>query len=129
MLSVCESNFCSPVHNDYFKTLTIFFNSLKDLGRSQSLIADDVKARLKSYCNVRHKNLMREGKARFLDVVKELTSRVSGPELTKLLNQLELTAEDKKSCVDVLLATKMISVGIYRGKCLFFCYLFCKFKA
>lgn len=24
---------------------------------------------------------------------------------------------------------KMISVGIYRGKCLFFCYLFCKFKA
>lgn len=112
LLSVCESNFCSPVHNDYFKTLTIFFNSLKDLGRSQSLIADDVKARLKSYCNVRHKNLMREGKARFLDVAKELTSRVSGPELTKLLNQLELTAEDKKSCVDVLLATKMISVGI-----------------
>lgn len=111
LLSVCESVVCPAEHRDYFKTLTVFFNSLKDLGRSQSLITDDVRARLGSYCSKRHKHLMQKGRVRFLNQVKEMTSHVSGPEVAKLLNQLELPVENS-NCVDVLLASKMIAVGI-----------------
>lgn len=99
---------------DKYWTLTVYFNSLKDLGKCSTLVEDDVKDFLK-------RMVYRTGRAydaRVITNADELTSRVSTTELNETLDKLEKLTyskeniENKKYASNILLATNMISVGI-----------------
>lgn len=97
---------------DKLWTLTVYFNSLKDLGKASTLVDDDVKDFI-----IRTANRMFT-KRRLIVNSDELTSRVSTTELNETLDKLEKieyskeNIAEKKYASNVLLATNMISVGI-----------------
>ena len=99
---------------DRYWTLTVYFNSLKDLGKCHTLVEDDVKDFIK-------RMVFRTGTAkdaRLIIRADELTSRVSTTELNETLDKLEKVTysaenmENKRYPSNILLATNMISVGI-----------------
>lgn len=97
---------------DKLWTLTVYFNSLKDLGKASTLVDDDVKDFI-----VRTANRMFTTR-RLIISADELTSRVSTTELNETLDKLEKieyskgNEATKRYASNVLLATNMISVGI-----------------
>lgn len=97
---------------DKLWTLTVYFNSLKDLGKASTLVDDDVKDFI-----IRTANRMFTTR-RLIVNADELTSRVSTTELNETLDKLEKVEYSKENMVakryasNVLLATNMISVGI-----------------
>lgn len=97
---------------DKLWTLTVYFNSLKDLGKASSLVDDDVKDFI-----IRTANRMFT-KRRTIANTDELTSRVSTTELNETLDKLERieysqnNIDNKCYASNILLATNMISVGI-----------------
>ncbi|GIG67095.1 helicase-related protein [Phytomonospora endophytica] len=93
---------------DAFWTLVMYHNSLRELGRSGTLVVDDVNGRLE----VRADRLgipLRTVKA---GRVLELTSRRGAEELPKDLRALRVKVEDPLDAVDVVLSSNMLSVGI-----------------
>lgn len=97
---------------DKLWTLTVYFNSLRDLGKASTLVDDDVKDFI-----IRTANRMFTSR-RLIVNSDELTSRVSTTELNETLDKLEKIEYSKENIADkryasnVLLATNMISVGI-----------------
>lgn len=97
---------------DKLWTLTVYFNSLKDLGKASTLVDDDVKDFI-----IRSANRM-FARRRLVVNADELTSRVSTTELNETLDKLERVEyskeniDNKKYASNILLATNMISVGI-----------------
>lgn len=97
---------------DKLWTLTVYFNSLKDLGKASTLVDDDVKDFI-----IRIANRMFT-KRRLIVGSDELTSRVTTTELNETLDKLEkleysrANIKAKRYASNVLLATNMISVGI-----------------
>ena len=97
---------------DKIWTLTVYFNSLKDLGKASTLVDDDVKDFI-----VRTANRMFTSR-RLIVGADELTSRVTTTELNETLDKLEKleysreNINDSRYASNVLLATNMISVGI-----------------
>lgn len=97
---------------DKFWTLTVYFNSLRDLGKASTLVDDDVKDFI-----IRTANRMFTSR-RLIVNSDELTSRVSTTELSETLDKLEKVEyskeniEAKRYASNILLATNMISVGI-----------------
>lgn len=97
---------------DKFWTLTVYFNSLKDLGKASTLVEDDVKDFI-----IRTANRLFTGR-RLIISADELTSRVTTTELNETLDKLkkiEYSGEneaEKRYASNILLATNMISVGI-----------------
>ncbi len=97
---------------DKLWTLTVYFNSLKDLGKASTLVDDDVKDFI-----IRTANRMFASR-RLIANSDELTSRVSTTELNETLDKLEKieyskeNIDAKRYASNVLLATNMISVGI-----------------
>ena len=93
-------------------TLTAYFNSLKDLGKTSTLVEDDVKDFI-----IRTANRMFASR-RLIISADELTSRVTTTELNETLDKLEKVEyskkniDDKRYASNILLATNMISVGI-----------------
>lgn len=99
---------------DKFWTLTVYFNSLKDLGKCSTLVDDDVKDFIKRTAY----RLGNAKDARMIARADELTSRVNTTQLNETLDKLEKLCyskenlENKRYPSNVLLATNMISVGI-----------------
>jgi hypothetical protein len=97
---------------DKFWTLTVYFNSLKDLGKASTLVDDDVKDFI-----VRTANRLFYAR-RLIIGADELTSRVTTTELNETLDKLEKLVysadniKNRRYASSVLLATNMISVGI-----------------
>lgn len=97
---------------DKLWTLTVYFNSLKDLGKANTLVDDDVKDFI-----IRTANRMFTSR-RLIVGADELTSRVTTTELNETLDKLEKleysheNISAKQYASNVLLATNMISVGI-----------------
>jgi len=100
------------VIKDKLWTLTVYFNSLKDLGKASTLVDDDVKDFI-----IRTANRMFSSR-RLIVGADELTSRVTTTELNETLDKLEKLEYShenisvKRYASNVLLATNMISVGI-----------------
>ena len=97
---------------DKYWTLTVYFNSLKDLGKASTLVGDDIKDFIIRISN----RLLKE--RRLITTSDELTSRVGTTELNETLDKLEKTEYSKENwengryASNILLATNMISVGI-----------------
>lgn len=111
---------------DPWMTVVGYFNSLRELGGMKRLAEDDVQTRC---YRVQMSSVARPGLAqRSVRIVDELTSRVSGKDIPKKLDQLEVpfkavydkSAEHWKTPwvkgetrpMDVVLATNMLSVGV-----------------
>jgi hypothetical protein len=112
------------VGNNYYRLLTVYFNSLKELGGFSSMINDDIPKRL-GFLYAQFVKLIKLGtfdvseNKELLDSVNEknqiyreldateLTGRISGEVLSKSLKKLE--GEESS---DILVSTNMISVGI-----------------
>lgn len=98
---------------DCYWTLTVYFNSLRELGKCSTIVQNDVRDNIRRMANRAMfyrgiRNVLRSD---------ELTSRVSTTELNQTLHKLEKihysSDPDKKTYPsNVLLATNMISVGI-----------------
>ena len=90
-------------------TLLGYFNSLKELGGSVSLmqvIAPETMARLARY---------RDEEGRQIDTQIEITSRIGAERIGETLALLE-RRHDAEGAIDVALATNMISVGVDVGR-------------
>ena len=106
---------CPDDEKDQFYTLAIYFNSLRELGKASSVVADDVKDFIK---RITFRQIVNRHSSRNIGSPYELTSRVSTSELNDTLDKLEHDTyskeniEKKKYPVNVLLASNMISVGV-----------------
>lgn len=95
---------------DPWMTTVGYFNALRELGGMRRMLDDDVSNRLR--------RTDRRGLAtRYVNEVKELTSRISSSEIPATLDQLGVRFTGAKPDkgrypVDVVLATNMISVGV-----------------
>ncbi len=95
----------SEDEHDYYWTLVVYFNSLRELGRALVLMQDDVPVSIGQFAG-------RRGEiSRKIEAPAELTSRVGSYEIRDMLNQLNKHAGDPEA-VDLLLASNMISVGM-----------------
>ncbi len=91
---------------DAYWTMLGYFNSLRVLGGARLQVADDVQDRMRVIAE-------NPDSARLLsdDRLVEMTSRIPSSDIPRNLDRM---AEDVSSqdCVDVVLATNMISVGV-----------------
>ncbi|MFC8489428.1 helicase-related protein [Streptomyces sp. NPDC057235] len=93
---------------DAYWTLVMYHNSLRELGRTGTLVVDDVNGRLEPRSERFGFPLrpVRAGK------VLELTSRRGAEELPNDLRALRIKVDDSPEAVDVVLSSNMLSVGI-----------------
>lgn len=93
---------------DPFWTLVMYHNSLRELGRTGSLVVDDVNGRLETRAERLGLPLRRVRAGRVL----ELTSRRGPEELPNDLRELRVSADKSDEAIDVVLSSNMLSVGI-----------------
>lgn len=95
---------------DAYWTLVVYHNSLRELGRTVTILRDDVPSNL-----VRREKT--EGSARELgsDGVHELNGNVDSAELISLLERLKKGPNDPE-VIDALATTNIMSVGIDVGR-------------
>jgi len=106
LLQAAASPGATPQERDYYWTLVIYFNSLRELGRSLVLMQDDVPVSVAQLAS------RRAEEPRALKAPAEMTSRVKGSdEIRDMLDRLKIDASDPEA-VDQLLASNMISVGM-----------------
>lgn len=97
---------------DMLWTLTVYFNSLFDLGHCKSMVEDDIVDEVGRMVK------RTGGKRRSIGEVKELTSRVTTVELNRILDNLEHVTYSKENreadryATSMLVSSNMISVGI-----------------
>lgn len=106
LLAAADSVALTPEERDAYWTLILYHNSLRELGRTVTILRDDVRD-----------NLQREhdrGLTERIVVpggVFELTSNVDSHELVEVLERLNVTAGDD-GAIDAIAATNILSVGI-----------------
>ncbi|UFS57593.1 helicase-related protein [Subtercola endophyticus] len=93
---------------DSYWTLVMYHNSLRELGRTGSLLLDDINGRLETRSERLGIELRRVRAASVL----ELTSRRGPEELPNDLRQLGVSADASANATDVVLSSNMLSVGI-----------------
>jgi len=94
---------------DPWWTLAVFFNSLRELGTSLSLLQSDIP----DYLKVLGIRLgLRPQALRRLWNVLELTSRLRNDEIPKAIDLLELPVDGSRRAVDICLASSIVEVGI-----------------
>lgn len=93
---------------DAYWTAVMYHNSLRELGRTGTLVVDDVNARLEP----RAERLEHELRTVRAGRVLELTSRRGPEELPNDLRELRRSADESDQAVDIVLSSNMLSVGI-----------------
>jgi len=92
---------------DSYKTLVIYHNSLKELGRTMTLCADDIPDRIK----VLQEDPSRQREIEVINGVRELSSKPSAQELIVTREAMNYDSTNS-NFIDVLATSVMISVGI-----------------
>ena len=105
---VLASDSAGSTSKDSYWTLVMYHNSLRELGRTGTLVVDDVNGRLEP----RSERLdipLRQVRA---ERILELTSRRGPDELPNDLRELGRSIDDSPEAIDVVLSSNMLSVGI-----------------
>lgn len=89
---------------DSYRTLIIYHNSLRELGKTMTLAADDIPARVGVIT-------ADQAKARRLEAVEELTSNVPAERLPEILEAMAIPSGQPGS-LDLVACTNMLSVGV-----------------
>ncbi len=101
-------------------TLTGYFNSIRELGATQTQIVDDIQSRYK-YLRAnkfRQKYSSFTGNDRYERIV-ELTSRMPNEEISEVIQEklkIPFSKEGENEVYDFVLASNMISVGVDVGR-------------
>ncbi len=102
----------APEQRDPWWTLLVFYNSIRELGGARTLFDSDIRSRLKFMFN-------REGfdhdKRRNLQIVEELTSRLSQAGIVQMMDRLSEPYQSRrggKEVLDACLASSIIEVGV-----------------
>ncbi len=98
----------NQVSRDAYWTAVLYHNSLRELGRTGTLVNDDVNGRLEPRAE-RLGLVMRKVRP---DRVLELTSRRGPEELPRDLRELAVKIDESPQAVDIVLSSNMLSVGI-----------------
>ncbi|WP_340033948.1 helicase-related protein [Paenibacillus sp. FSL H3-0302] len=93
---------------DPWWTLLIFFNSLRELGTTVSLLQSDIPNHLKV---IKNRENLDFKELRHLNKIKELTSRLSSDEVASAINELKIQ-KGGGTVTDVCLASNIIEVGV-----------------
>lgn len=93
---------------DPWWTLLAFFNSLRELGTSLSLVQSDIPDYL---WVLKNRYGLDYSQLRHIRTTKELTGRLSHDQIPRAIEELERTAS-QRSCLDICLASSIIEVGI-----------------
>ncbi|MGI5411258.1 helicase-related protein [Streptomyces chartreusis] len=93
---------------DPWWTLMAFFNSLRELGNSLSLLQADIPDYLKT---INNRTDADRTAVRYLNRVEEMTSRLRQDQIPEAMEKLALRAQTGKA-IDVCLASSLIEVGI-----------------
>ncbi|WP_214326314.1 helicase-related protein [Nonomuraea sediminis] len=96
------------VPKDAYWTLVMYHNSLRELGRTGTLVVDDVRARLEP----RAERLGLPSRMVRAERVLELTSRRGAEQLPSDLRALRVRVDESSEAIDVVLSSNMLSVGI-----------------
>lgn len=106
MLDAPRSTHLGGSAKDAYWTLIVYHNSLRELGRTVTILRDDVPSNL-------DRRRRSEGDARVIgsDGVHELNGNVESTELISLLGRLEKGPESE-GVIDALATTNIMSVGI-----------------
>ena len=99
----------SPEERDPWWTNLSFFNSIRELGGTISLLQSDIPNYLRAMW--RRYGTERENR-RYLSSFKELTSRLRDDEIPKAIEELELPYGQETPAVDCCLASNIIEVGV-----------------
>lgn len=94
---------------DPWWTLAVFFNSLRELGTSLSLLQSDIPDYLKV---LRNRLGLRPEDVRRLWNILELTGRLRNDEIPKAMEELEIPTSGSRRAVDICLASNIVEVGI-----------------
>ena len=102
-----------PLNRDPYWTLLGFFNTLRDLGSTTTLLREQIQNHLLAMWR-RHGVLGDAGKdmRRRISSVEELTGRLKKEEVSRALSVLKVPYGSSTRPVDVCLASNMIEVGI-----------------
>jgi len=93
---------------DYYSTSMWFFNSLKELGQTLTLMQSTVISLLDQMWQDRR---LPGHKTRYLDPVMELTGRVSSAQVSKALSDLGIPS-NKRGSIRTCLASSIMEVGV-----------------
>lgn len=107
-LPAVVTNSAQATPRDAYWTLVLYHNSLRELGRSGTLIVDDVNGRLET----RSERLQIPLRPVRASRVLELTSRRGPEELPNDLRELGISVDKSGEAIDVVLSSNMLSVGI-----------------
>lgn len=91
---------------DPYTTLVGYFGTLRELGHALAMARDSMAQHARVVARRRQME-----RCRHVDTVRELTSRVSGPEVTATMAALSIP-HGEEGAVDLCLATNMVSVGL-----------------
>lgn len=105
---VLTANGKTLVSKDAYWTLVMYHNSLRELGRTGTLVVDDVRARLEP----RAERLGLPSRTVRAERVLELTSRRGAEQLPSDLRALRVRVDESPEAIDVVLSSNMLSVGI-----------------
>lgn len=93
---------------DSYWTQVIYHNSRQELGKTTTMIRDDVNTRLQVL-------QPDEAKRRVFDSVEELSANLRGSQVTHALERLRVAWPDR-AAIDAVACTNMISVGVDIGR-------------
>lgn len=93
---------------DPWWTLLVFFNSLRELGTSVSLVQSDIPDYLRV---IQSRYGLDNNQIRRIRLPKELTSRLRQDEIPKAIDELSKTS-DSGDAIDICLASSVIEVGV-----------------
>lgn len=100
----------SSEERDPWWSLLLFFNSLRELGTSVSLLQSDIPDYLQV---IRRRFNYDNRQIRWVENVLELTGRLDGDDVRKALDALEATTvKERPRPVDVCLASSIVEVGV-----------------
>ncbi|MFC9736710.1 helicase-related protein [Streptomyces noursei] len=94
---------------DPWWTLLTFFNSLRELGNSLSLMQSDIPDYLQT---VNNRSATDRTGMRYLNWVEEMTSRLRQDQVPEAIQKLERQLTNDQRAVDACLASSLIEVGI-----------------
>lgn len=94
---------------DPWWTLLAFFNSLRELGNSLSLMQSDIPDYLRT---VNNRSATDRTDIRYLNWVEEMTSRLRQDQVPEAIQKLERQLTEDQRAVDACLASSLIEVGI-----------------
>lgn len=105
---------------DNFWTLTGYFNSIRELGATQTQVVDDIQSRYRYLKENKFKDKYPEySGADNYELSVELTSRMSNDEISKIIQEdlkRPYRKDDHDQVYDFVLASNMISVGVDVGR-------------